>query len=467
MADARRPAVAPRVPEAFVAWLWENRHFLPSLATTDGLPVQVVYPGRRGGSWGPDFHGALVVIGGEVVRGDVEVHAKARDWFRHGHHRDLAYVKTVLHVVLESEPGIDCHRADGTIAPTVALGRSLAASRAILWRRWETEPRCSPHVQPCRDPAEAVALLEGAGMERFEARAGRFEADMTVVSSEQALWAGLCDALGFAANRAPFRALADRVPAIEVAALGRRLGEEVATAVLFGEAGLLPSQRGRLPLDEYSRALEEHWARTGRRGPRQPLGWRWIGVRPANQPVRRVAGAAALAVGGSGAPGLAEQTLALLAGEPAERAHRALVSLIQRASNTYWAERQDFATRLPRPAALIGTARAREITVNVLLPWAAAIAATRRDAALGDAARAAYRRHPRLPDNAITRHMERQLLGLNARSVITTACRQQGLHHLFSRWCDARDCGGCLAGGGFVPSPRNASCEPARSETLW
>src|SRR5688572_17458101 len=119
-------ARSDRLPEAFVVWLWENRLFRPELTTTAGQGVQVIYPGWRWGSWGPDFHAALLSIEGQVLRGDVEVHVDARDWHRHGHATDPAYMHTILHVVFDRGPTLDAVRADGQRVATVCLGDHLA-----------------------------------------------------------------------------------------------------------------------------------------------------------------------------------------------------------------------------------------------------------------------------------------------------------------------------------------------------
>jgi hypothetical protein len=441
---------AARLPEAFVAWVWEQRQYQPDLTTTVGQTVQVVYPGRRGGSWGPDFRGALIVLDGQLVRGDVEVHLRPRDWALHHHQRDPAYDATILHVVLDNQEGIACQRADGVVLPMVVLGPALSGPLALLQRRWQAAPRCPPQLQPCRSAQEAAALLDEAGLERFLDRVERFEADLTVVSSDQALWSGLCDALGYSNNRGPFRALADRVRVEEAMGLSRLPDPDQLQAVLFGEAGLLPRQRGRLALDDMSVRLERVWDETKRTGPALPLGWRWIGVRPSNQPVRRVA-AAALLVSAAPAP-LAERVLVTLRTSAPTQIARGLGALTAGLTDPYWDRHVDFGAPLRRPAALVGVARAREITVNVLLPWAAAVARSAGQPAIEAAAAFAYRSHPRLASNAITRHMARQLVGPEARGVLTTACRQQGLHHLFAHWCEARDCAACMAGERFSAS---------------
>ena len=141
---------------------------------------------------------------------------------------------------------------------------------------------------PCRTPEEATAVLERAGMARFAAKAARFEADFTCVDPPQALWTALFEALGYSANVRPFRRLADRVPLAEARAAAGR-GPAALTALLLGEAGLLPHQRGRFALDDYGEGLEQLWWATDRYGPIAPLEWRLVGVRPGNGPIRRIA----------------------------------------------------------------------------------------------------------------------------------------------------------------------------------
>src|SRR5437764_14526636 len=103
---ARRQASRAEGPaggaEAFVAWLWQRRAFAdPWLELLDGTLVRVVFAGRRWGGAGPDFRGAVLERpDGGLVRGDGEAHARAADWWAHGHHRDPDYAAVAPHVVL-------------------------------------------------------------------------------------------------------------------------------------------------------------------------------------------------------------------------------------------------------------------------------------------------------------------------------------------------------------------------------
>ena len=89
---------------------------------------------------------------------------------------------------------------------------------------------------------------------------------------------------------------------------------------------------------------------------------------------------------------------------------------------------------------LIGQGRAREMVVNVLLPFSFAWA----DGPLGEHAIELYRTYPRLDENQITREMRIQLL-VGSR-VVNSARRQQGLVHLWKSFCLERRCPQCPLG---------------------
>jgi len=56
-------------------------------------------PGRAGRGPGPDVREALFLLPSGVPQaGDVEVHLRASDFLRHGHHRDPAHDGVLLHL---------------------------------------------------------------------------------------------------------------------------------------------------------------------------------------------------------------------------------------------------------------------------------------------------------------------------------------------------------------------------------
>lgn len=96
--------------------------------------------------------------------------------------------------------------------------------------------------------------------------------------------------------------------------------------------------------------------------------------------------------------------------------------------------------------------RAAIVAVNVVLPFAAALATMREETALASRARAVYQAWPGLPSNQIVREMARTL-GLAC--LPRGAVAHQGLHHLWQHACREKQCERCpcarVSGGESTP----------------
>jgi hypothetical protein len=92
--------------------------------------------------------------------------------------------------------------------------------------------------------------------------------------------------------------------------------------------------------------------------------------------------------------------------------------------------------------ALIGQGRAREIAVNIALPFVFAWAEADSQARLAEQALWLYRIYPRSGGNEITRGLTK-LLGSRASALVDSARRQQGLLHLDKTFCRSRRCADC------------------------
>ena len=89
------------VPEQVVQKIWMRGDFRrDGLRTFSGEPLEIVSAGTWNRLDGPDFRGAEFIIGGVRVRGDVEIHFYAEDWFAHEHDKNPLYGNVVLHVLL-------------------------------------------------------------------------------------------------------------------------------------------------------------------------------------------------------------------------------------------------------------------------------------------------------------------------------------------------------------------------------
>ena len=392
------PSHRPR--EEAVARLWRNAHTLSEgLQTEDGRRFRVLYPGRPGGGAGPDFRDTIVATeAGELVTGDVEIHVKASDWNSHRHQVDPNYNGVILHVVLYPT-GLKTSDQQSRISVPVA---SLGAAADTL-RRAEDSGGAGATALTGLDIGSVSELLDRAGDQRFLAKSAGFALEMERADADETLYGAIMEALGYSANRKPFRDLARMVPVSRLTALRREPPSTrllAIKAIFFRAAGLAtpPAEAQQL------KALLRRLPRTPTMAPGS---WRLTGVRPANHPATRLTGAAYLfdRYVESGLGRGIERDVA--GGGPAYLVNRLTV----------------------RP--FIGTSRAREIGVNVVLPYIHALAGMKRDPERQLRCLEMYRAFPKLADNGITREM-RRLLSAEGRCVkIKGARRQQGLIQLY------------------------------------
>ena len=403
----KRPA--PLLPERLLAKLWRAREGR-TLRAADGRRVQALYVGRPAPGHGPDFQDAVVLLDGERRTGGVELHRKPSDWRAHGHDADPAYDGVILHVVARAEGG-------GPDLPVVELRarkRGAAPEPALLERA-------------AREGTAALRqMLARSGLARFRERVEAAARRAAEAGPEQALHEAVFEALGYAENRAPFLRLARDAPAAELrrAALAAPEAERAAETerLLLRASGFLPpadpspidpeggGPNGPIgaarPADPPPLRREggEHGA-DGEGAAHAEGGakarWRTAGVRPANHPRRRIAGAAALL---------------------ARVSEEGLFAACERAGAGGPAALEALFAVSGAGGALIGAGRAREIAVNAALPALAA-------AGSGDA-EGVYSRFPAPPENALTKEARR--LSGAARTRLT-ACEQIGLIRLYRR----------------------------------
>ena len=436
--------------ELFLQALWREQRLTTPLRATDGRCLEVVAPGVWNVGAGPDFRDARLLVDGRERRGAVEVHRTLKDWWRHGHDRDPAYANVILHVVWEP-PAAGTAAPPGD-APCLVLGPALPAE----WQTLFTELRLSAWPYARRVPPGGCALklawreddvigrlLETAGMTRFHDKAGTLLRAGLTQGFDQGLFEAVFAALGYRANRETMRRLAAETPLAE---LGGLPDARHRLALLLGVAGFLPD-RTRVPvLSEHRVEVEEWWRlwwQTG--GRRADLAWVRAGQRPLNRPERRLLAGAALVERWECRPVRWLTRLAAGCSTP-----RALWVELVRAFTV----RDDrlagflaFDKQLRQGALLLGETRARDIVVNVALPFLSAHARQRGDLAVAERAETAYREAPRLQGNRRLTEVAHRLLVPPSRlaAVAVNACRQQGLLEIYRDFCEVlgHQCAAC------------------------
>jgi hypothetical protein len=427
---------AAQPPERLLQSIWLHQRLRrEELQTLDGQPLRVLHPGFWNHAAGPDFHGAVLQFGHEAPRsGDVEIDRVPANWQGHGHEGNPDFANVILQVVWN---------AAGTgPRPMLALEKFIDTPLAEI-QQWGVAGAAREWPETlqgaCADPLGGLApeqtaeLLHQAAQVRFERKAREMEARARQAGWEQALWEGLFRALGYKQNTWPMQRIAELLPRL------RSFPDSVTgwQARLFGVAGLLPPEVSRAGADQYLRKLWDHWWRE-----RESFGdailprnlWRFSGLRPANQPQRRLALAAHWLSTPDFIPRL-ERWFTSEKPEPSPAA--SLLACLQAPEDEFWSRHWGLSTPpLLRPQPLLGATRVTDLAVNVILPWFWVRAAAGRNEPLRKIALERYRVWPAAQDNALLRLARRRLLARALPARPTLAATQQGLLQIVHDFCD-------------------------------
>jgi len=437
-----------RVRESFLAQIWKRQLIRKDVLLTSGERALIVYPGRENNDSGPDFCDALIAIdGGRQVKGDVELHVYAGEWQAHGHHRDPGYNGVILHVVMWDDSKEACLLSSGEAVPILVLYPYLTGSiedlcHAVQLPLLSDEP-CHQSLE--RLGKEAVAdLLDRAGEERFHHKAEQFKAELTTKEAGQVLYEGLMKSLGYAKNKEPFAELAQRLPLSVLREFALQGDVLAIQALMLGTAGLLPGQRYKGREDNWGEMLMQIWNSFDIQETRNGFGWCFSRVRPGNFPTRRIIAASYLVA--RYGEGLLEGMLSLVSQASSSHTGRELERGLTVTARGYWANHFDFGVETRWSPSLIGRGRAREMVVNTLLPFSFAWAEATQQSWLEDGAMELYQNYPSLGENWMTRYMKKRIFGEYRAKLTNSACRQQGLIHLYKTFCLERRCQECPLG---------------------
>lgn len=427
-------------PERLLQAIWHHQRLQrEQLRTGDGRPVRVLHPGFLNLEGGPDFRGAVIQFGEDTPRmGDVEVDLRPSGWHGHGHDRNPAFSKVILHAVWEA--GDPVVGAPPMLPLRAVLDSPLGA--LSLWlgdesaQGWPEELRgrcCAPLRQ--LSLTQVLSLLCEAAQVRLCGKAAHLQARGRQVGWEQCLWEGLFRALGYKHNVWPMQNLGELRPRWSP----ERAPVLTLEARLLGISGLLPAE---VPSPsradgQYLRKLWDEWWRerdafSDCLMPREL--WRLHGLRPANHPQRRLALASRWAADGTLAARL-EQWCAREV--PEKELAGSLLELLQAPSDDFWSWHYTLLSgRLSHTQPLLGETRTTDLAMNVALPWLWARASEGCSVVLQQSIQGRFFAWPAAEDNSLLRLARERLLGGHPRELFRTAAAQQGLIQLVRDNCE-------------------------------
>lgn len=278
--------------EQLLHYVWKHKIFpLKELKTTTGQQVEVIDTGLANTDAGPDFFNAKLKLDGVLWIGNIEIHERSSDWFKHGHHADTGYNSVILHIASEIDTEIS--RSNGERIPQIQL-ICPEAVRTNYKELLETDsyPPCY-RIIPSLPPFTAHSWMTALQMERFEQKATLLNERLKRCQGnwEDAFFITLARNFGFGLNGDAFETWAHRLPFRAVDKHRNDLFQ--IEAIFFGQAGILEDSDGN---GYYLRLKKEYTYLQHKFGliPMDASLWRFLRLRPANFPHIRIAQLACL-----------------------------------------------------------------------------------------------------------------------------------------------------------------------------
>ncbi|MCH5247904.1 MAG: DUF2851 family protein [Muribaculaceae bacterium] len=276
--------------EKLMQYIWHHRLWnSPHMMTVDGRRLLVIDPGKLNTDAGPDFFNAKIKIDGELWIGNVEIHVRASDWFRHHHDDDPAYDSVILHVVEKDDAEVKRLSTKETI-PQVRMvcSKEFVHHYSDMVGRADLELPCTMELSGL-SPIYITDWITALLYERLGMKSERVEGilNLTANNWESACYVTLARALGTGVNGDSFERLAMSLPLRFI----RKHSDSLLSieSLLFGQAGLLKEENFENPY--YTTLKREYEFLSNKFGLQTPesLNWKMARMRPASFPHRRIA----------------------------------------------------------------------------------------------------------------------------------------------------------------------------------
>lgn len=413
--------------EQLLHYVWKHKIFpLKELKTTTGQQVEVIDTGLANTDAGPDFFNAKLKLDGVLWIGNIEIHERSSDWFKHGHHADAGYNSVILHIASEIDTEIS--RSNGERIPQIQL-ICPEAVRTNYKELLETDsyPPCY-RIIPSLPPFTAHSWMTALQMERFEQKATLLNERLKRCQGnwEDAFFITLARNFGFGLNGDAFETWAHRLPFRAVDKHRNDLFQ--IEAIFFGQAGILEDSDG----DGYYLRLKKEYTYLQHKFGLIPMDaslWRFLRLRPANFPHIRIAQLACLY----------QRAYGLLSRIMETETLQGVRDILKGGTSEYWLTHYTFGGSSPsRPKTLSNTSLDLLI-INTVVTFLYAYGLHKGNRVL--CARAgSFLEELKAENNYITRMWEQ--CGMKA----SNAADSQALIQLKKEYCDKKKCLYCRIG---------------------
>ncbi|MDD3050168.1 MAG: DUF2851 family protein [Candidatus Cloacimonetes bacterium] len=424
--------------ENFLYHIWDGQHLAKEITTISGNPVRIMFQGQWNTGAGPDFRNAVIQIGEEVCRGDVEIHKNSYDWIQHNHNEDPGYNNVILHVVFKhnaqypytlNEAGekIEILQIENFLDQDIS---KLLIKYGSTRFDYTPKEKCLFFV---KEDFIVFETLHKLGIRRFERKIKRYSAELFFSDFEQLVYQGIFEALGYSKNKYPFYRIASELTISELRKFKKEgMSKDQMIAILLNSTGLIRLLPKSFPSEYRNKWIslytEQNFSKNDLK-----TEWTTFRIRPGNHPAIRVI-----------------QISGFLYSALDDSLFRRIVSCFSTPekvgviSDRFYHLLKDENEILPTQLGL-GKARSDEIFINVILPLTALYAQKMNFPALESLVRKAYYEFPGLAGNYINSTLECLMNQSQKKIISNKTILQQGTIQLYFDFCRQHECQLCTA----------------------
>ncbi|MEM7163719.1 MAG: DUF2851 family protein [Bacteroidota bacterium] len=414
--------------ENYLHYIWKYGLFDSlDLKSTEEEKIEILHRGDHNAHAGPDFFSARINIGGTVWAGNVEIHIKSSDWYRHQHHKDPAYDNVILHVVLLHDKEI--LNSKGQHFPTLSLSNRIDQKHLEKFNQLitnQSEILCATYLRDI-DDLIVLSMKERALISRLQRKAHSMmiNLDRTGFDLRRMFYEQIAINFGFKVNAEAFEELAKR---LDLSIIQRHADSRMQIeALLFGVAGFLSNNF----YDDYPIRLKNEYAFLNTKYKLQNMrieAWKFGRLRPSNFPTIRIAQFAAFLFKNRG--------LVELGGIRKTNEWKEMFEVV---ANDYWTDH----IRFDRPSKFrlkrLGKSSVENILINSISPISFVQGQKTNKEEAKQRALALLYEIPAEKNKAIEAW---QKIGVKAKDAFDS----QALLELKNEWCDKKRCLNCSIG---------------------
>jgi len=344
--------------ELFLHFVWKYQLLDHSkLLTANGEKVTIINAGTHNINSGPDFSFAKTEIGTTLWAGNIEIHLKASDWFKHKHQQDKKYDNIILHVVYEND--LSEEQSKELNFPMLELKNVI---QPTLINNYKNILLHKGYI-PCEklihsmDDFRFKSGLTSLAVEKLQEKSILIEERLkrNNISWEETFYQLVARCYGLKINANAFEKLAESLPLKIIAKHKNNLLQ--IEALLFGQAGFLyhglKDEYGKQLLKEYLFLKEKYHLK-----PMKKEEWHFLRLRPAAFPTIRIAQFSMFL----------HQSVHLFSKIKEIENIKQLEKLFESSASDYWQTHYRFDTTSKYKTKLLGKTTIHLILINSVIP---------------------------------------------------------------------------------------------------